>query len=247
MAGLKLKKQEDCASCPIRHRAVCSKCEPDELSLLEQMKTYRTYEAGEVMVWAGEQITHLGSVVDGVASINRSMEDGRLQVVGLLLPSDFIGRPGRDRVIYDIVAVTHVTVCQFTKVEFERLLETSPAVGSRLLELTLDELDAAREWMLLLGCKTAREKVATFISMIARRAALEADTSVDGVTIALPLSRGSMGNFLGLTLETASRQMSALKNDGIIELRGSQQVYVPDLEALLDETGDDDDDGGLPA
>ena len=236
-------KQEDCANCPIHHRAVCSKCEPDELGLLEKMKTYRTYEAGEVMVWAEERITHLGSLVDGVASINRTMEDGRLQVVGLLLPSDFIGRPGRERVIYDIVAVTDVTVCQFTKAEFEKLLKTSPAVGSRMLELTLDELDAAREWMLLLGRKTAREKVATFIAMIARRAMVE-KAGGTGVTVTLPLTRSSMGDFLGLTLETASRQVSTLKNEGIIELCGPQTVHIPDLRALFAEAGDSDD-GGL--
>jgi len=236
-----------CADCPIRHRAVCSKCEPDELAVLERMKAYRTYAPGEVIVWAETRITHLGSIVTGVASINRTMEDGRFQLVGLLLPSDFIGRPGRETVIYDIVAVTEVTVCQFGKPEFEKLLATSPAVGSRLLELTLDELDAAREWMLLLGRKTAREKVSTFIAMVARRTMAGRDgTPGNGMTVVLPLTRTSMADFLGLTVETASRQISWLKREGIIELRGPQEVYIPDLVTFLSQTGDDAD-GGLPA
>jgi len=237
---------EKCADCPIRHRAVCSKCEPDELAMLERMKTYKTYAAGEVIVWAETQITHLGSIVTGVASINRTMEDGRLQLVGLLLPSDFIGRPGRDKVIHDIVAVTDVTVCQFSKVKFERLLTTSPAVGSRLLELTLDELDAAREWMLLLGRKTAREKVSTFIAMVARRTMVARETSGNGMTVILPLARSAMADFLGLTIETTSRQISQMKKEGIIKLNSPQEVYIPDLVTFLSQTGDDAD-GGLPA
>lgn len=241
-----LQSLENCADCPIRHRAVCSKCEPEELNMLEGMKQYHSFSAGEVIVWAETPITHLGSIVSGVASINRTMEDGRLQLVGLLLPSDFIGRPKRDRVMYDIVAVTDVVVCQFRKSEFETLLENSPAVASRLLELTLDELDAAREWMLLLGRKTAREKVATFIAMMARRAAGANGAVQNSVTVNLPLTRTVMADFLGLTLETTSRQMSGLKKEGLIELKGAQQVYVPDLPAFLSETGDDAD-GGLVA
>jgi CRP/FNR family transcriptional regulator len=241
-----LKIAENCSDCPIRHRAVCSKCEGDELLLLERIKSYKTYAPGDVIVWAETDVTHLGSVVMGVASINRTMEDGRRQLVGLLLPSDFIGRPGRDMVPYDIVAVTEVTVCHFHKAEFENMLASTPAIGSRLLELTLDELDAAREWMLLLGRKTAREKVTSFIAMLVRRALPDTGSVAEGITITLPLTRVEIGDFLGLTLETTSRQISALKKDGIVELRGAHDVHIPDLVALFDETGSDND-GGLPA
>jgi len=91
------------------------------------------------------------------------MEDGRRQMVGLLLPSDFVGRPGRQTAPFDVVAATEVVLCRFQKTPFESLLTTTPSVGARLLEMTLDELDSAREWMLLLGRKTAREKIASVL------------------------------------------------------------------------------------
>ena len=79
--------------------------------------------------------------------------------------------------------------------------------------MTLDELDAAREWMLLLGRKTAREKIASLLAIIARRdAALKPAAAKGGRwSFDLPLTREEMADYLGLTLETVSRQMSALK------------------------------------
>jgi CRP/FNR family transcriptional regulator, anaerobic regulatory protein len=123
---------------------------------------------------------------------------------------------------------------------------STPHIGQRLLEMTLDELDAAREWMLLLGRKTAREKIASLIAIIARRhASLAAPTKGKAVEIDLPLTREAMSEYLGLTLETVSRQISALKRDGIIEVQGKRHVIIPDFDRLLEESGDDSD-GGFP-
>lgn len=234
----------DCDSCPIRHRAVCSRCEPDELDVLETMKTYKTYEAGQTLVWAGDSVQFVGSVVSGVAALSQTMEDGRRQMVGLLLPSDFIGRPGREIAPFDVVAVTDVTVCRFQKTPFEKLLVSTPSIATRLLEMTLDELDSAREWMLLLGRKTAREKIASLLAIIARRdASLRLRKVAGRVQFDLPLSREAMADYLGLTLETVSRQISALKREGIIELQGKRRINIPDYAHLLNETGDDTDGG----
>ncbi len=237
--------KSECGDCPIRHRAVCSRCEPDELDTLENMKSYKTYEAGQTIVWAGDQIQFLGSVVQGVAALTQTMEDGRRQMVGLLLPSDFVGRPGREVAPYDVVAATEVTLCRFQRSAFEKLIATTPSVAQRLLEMTLDELDAAREWMLLLGRKTAREKIASLLAIIARRdTSLRLKKVAGRVQFDLPLSREAMADYLGLTLETVSRQMSALKREGIIELEGKRHINIPDYANLLNETGDDTD-GGL--
>ena len=189
---------KDCSNCPIRHRAVCSRCEPDELETLEDIKYYRTYEAGQPILWKGDHMEFVASVVTGIATLSQTMEDGRTQMVGLLLPSDFIGRPGREEAPFDVTAVSDVTICCFRRRPFEGLMTTTPHIGQRLLEMTLDELDNAREWM---------------------------------------------SDCLGLTLETVSRQISALKKEGIIELEGKRRVIVPDFETLVLETGDDVDGG----
>ncbi len=188
----------------------------------------------------------VGSVVTGIATLTQSMEDGRTQMVGLLLPSDFVGRPGRNGAAYDVVATSDVVMCCFRKKPFERLMTETPHIAHRLLEMTLDELDAAREWMVVLGRKTAREKIASLLTILARRdASLAPDGPVGPLEFHLPLTREAMADYLGLTLETVSRQISALKKDGVIVLRGKRHVTVPDIGRLMDEAGDDADGGYL--
>ncbi|WP_126974916.1 transcriptional regulator FnrL [Frigidibacter oleivorans] len=235
-----------CGDCPIRHRAVCSRCGSDELARLEELKYYRSYEAGQTVIWSGDRMDFVASVVSGIATLTQTMEDGRTQMVGLLLPSDFVGRPGRETAAYNVIATTDLLMCCFRKRPFEEMLVSTPNVGHRLLEMTLDELDAAREWMLLLGRKTAREKIASLLAIIARRdASLKLRPMQGRMSFDLPLTREAMADYLGLTLETVSRQVSALKRDGIIELEGKRHVTVPDFDRLLDEAGDDYDGGYL--
>ena len=238
---------KDCKDCPIRHRSVCARCEPDELERLEQVKYYRTFEPGQTILWSGDRMEFVASVISGVATLSQTMADGRPQMGGLLLPSDFIGRPGRETAPYDVTAVSDVTLCCFRRRPFEELMVTTPHVSQRLLEMALDELDAAREWMLLLGRKTAREKIASLIAIIARRdTELKAALMSDGeLAVDLPLTREAMADYLGLTLETVSRQISTLKREGIISLDGKRRVVIPDFERLMDETGDDSDGGPI--
>ncbi len=228
-----------CKDCPIRHRAVCSTADETELASMEQIKTYTTHRAGEPILWRGDEIKFVASIVDGVATLGQTLEDGRTQVVGLMLPSDFIGRPGREKSKFDIVASTDVTLCRFERKPFEHLLATTPHISQRLVEIALDELDAARDWMILLGRKTASEKIATFLSMLIKRQHIE---RIDGMQprLALPLTREKIADYLALTLETVSRQMTALQRAGVLEFTDRRHFNVLDMDALRRATGDDE-------
>ncbi|MDR5652229.1 transcriptional regulator FnrL [Ruixingdingia sedimenti] len=237
---------QNCGECPIRHRAVCARCETDELAQLERIKYYRSFEAGQTVVWSGDRMDFVASVVSGIATLTQTLEDGRRQMVGLLLPSDFVGRPGREIAAYDVTATTDLVMCCFRKKPFEEMMLRTPHISQRLLEMTLDELDAAREWMLLLGRKTAREKIASLLAIVARRDATLKLRGVAGpLEFELPLTREAMADYLGLTLETVSRQISALRRDSVISLEGKRRVSVPDFGRLLEEAGDDSDGGYL--
>ena len=231
-----------CSDCPIRHRAVCSTCDTGELEELDRIKFYKTYEAGQTVALRGEELSLVATVVSGTATLTRTMEDGRTQMVGLLLPSDFIGRPGRAVIQFDVTAVSEVTLCCFRRKAFEDMVAKNHHLSERLLQMSLDELDAAREWMLLLGRKTAREKIASLLALIVRRSQT-ADAPGHGPVrrIDLPISREAIANYLGLTIETVSRQISTLKSDGVIATEGSRGITIPDVGALLAETGDDDE------
>jgi CRP/FNR family transcriptional regulator len=162
--------------------------------------------------------------------------------MGILLPGDFVGRPGRLVSQYDIVAASEVVMCRFKIGAFESILAESPALGPRLLEMTLDELDAAREWMLLLGRKSARERIATLLYLIATRSRSLGEVGDQAnFTFELPLTRETLADYLGLTIETVSRQFTGLRKDKVIDLKGQRQVKVPDFPKLYAETGDHPD------
>lgn len=238
--------RENCAECPIRHRAVCARCDEDELTRLATIKFYKTYKAGQTIAIRGDSMDTISSVVRGTATLGRVLEDGRTQIVGLLLPSDFIGRPGRANLQYDVTAVSDVTLCCFHRGPFETMVLDTPHIGERMLEMALDELDAARDWMLLLGRKTAREKVASFILLIHKRSIRPGgDELGESLRLELPLTREVMATYLGLTIETVSRQITALRKDGLIDTEGKKIVVIKDLIGLMSESGDDDDGGIL--
>ncbi|MCY4151683.1 MAG: Crp/Fnr family transcriptional regulator [Aestuariivita sp.] len=228
----------DCLDCPIRFRAICSRCEPAELEILDSIKFYRNYDVGQTVIWAGESLEFVASVVSGTAALTQIMEDGRTQMVGLLLPSDFVGRPDRQQVTYNVVATTNLYMCCFHRQRFAELLESFPHISQRLLEITFDELDAAREWMLVLGRKTAREKLASLLVVFTRREIVGDEAILDKeVNFTLPLTRAAMADYLGLTFETVSRQISKLRHDGIIEITGNRRVTIPSTANLMKEAG----------
>lgn len=239
----KLDLSKSCGDCPIRHRAVCSRCETDELAELEKIKFYSSFSAGQTIAMRGDEMQTISSVVVGTATLSRVMEDGRTQMLGLLLPSDFIGRPGRDMLQYDVTAISDVTLCNFHRKPFEELVYRTPHLGERLMEMALDELDAARDWMLLLGRKTAREKVSSFLTNLYMRNLGSTQDQGQSMILDLPITREVMSTYLGLTIETVSRQLSSLKREGIIEPIGKRQLHIHDFDTLLIEAGDDD--GGV--
>ena len=89
--------RQDCGDCPIRHRAVCARCEADELAQLEQIKYYRSFQAGQTVIWSGDRMDFVASVVTGIATLTQTMEDGRRQMVGLVAAVGFRGPAGARR------------------------------------------------------------------------------------------------------------------------------------------------------
>lgn len=130
----------------------------------------------------------------------------------------------------------------FSARDVERLLTEFPDLEHRLFQLTLEELDACRDWTLLLGRKTAEERVANFLLNIALRApnlGCHHKPSMDFVRFELPLSRADMADYLGLTIETVSRQITKLKSKNIINAPNYREIIVPSLDRLAVAAGVD--------
>lgn len=223
-----------CDTCAVRHRSVCGALTRPEIERLNAMAHTKTLPPGHIILRDNEEPGYFANIISGVVKLTKSLGDGRQQIVGLQFASDFLGRPFRTVSPYHAEAVTDVQLCTFEKTQFERLAKEYHDLEHRLFEHTLDELDSAQEWMLLLGRKSAEEKVASFLLMVARRMqTIGCKAAVAGSTrFELPLARAEIADFLGLTIETVSRQFTRLKVDKVITLEGSRTIVVIDMPRL---------------
>ena len=224
-----------CSHCAIRNRAICGALDSENLARINQIARQKSYRAGETIFFENDEIGYLGNVLSGVVKLGKLLPDGRQQIVGLQFASDFLGRAFKDKATCHAEAVTDVELCIFPRKPFEALLNDVHDLEGRLFANTLDELDAARDWLLLLGRQSAREKVASFLLVIARRIpniGCGASEDVDRIRFNLPLSRADMADFLGLTIETVSRQITRLKTDKLIEVEKDRTITVPSVSKL---------------
>jgi len=198
---------------------------------------------GQVILGEGDARSIFANVVVGVVKLTKTLEDGRQHIIGLLFPSDFMGRTFRIDNPYSAEAATDVELCVFPTGSFERVLADHPGLEHRLLQFTLTELDACREWMLLLARKKAEERVASFLLMIAKRVpniGCAHSAKTNEVRFELPLSRAEIADCLGLTIETVSRQITRLKTKRAIELISNREIFVPDIGRLREIAYEDE-------
>ena len=224
-----------CDHCPVRHQAVCGAMDEVQIRKLAQISHRKKFVASQTIISDEEPVDFFANVISGAVKLTKTLPDGRQQIVGLLFAPDFLGRAYSKQNPYAAEAATEVEICSFPNAAFERLVGEYPDLQSRLFHHTLDELDAARDWMLLLGRKTAEEKVASFLHMLARRSLMLGcphKSAPETAAFELPLTRSDMADFLGLTIETVSRQLTRLKTRNIIRLSANRLVMVPDMFKL---------------
>lgn len=229
---------EVCLSCEARHRGICGALSPDQLLSLSKHTTRRSFEAGTELVRDAEPVTAYANVISGVVKLSKLLADGRQQIVGLQFAPDFLGRPLKSESQLSAEAATMVSLCSFPKASLERLMAETPELEHRLLEQSLKELDEAREWMVALGRKTASERVAHFLYLIAMHVDPEADLDDESsISFDLPLTRADIADFLGLTIETVSRQITKLRKAEIIKVENNRHVTIPNIGYLRDVSG----------
>jgi len=228
-----------CSDCAVRDSALCAVLSDDELDRLNRAGRRQKLARGQTLQFAGDDSLVFANVVEGVLKLSTSTADGREQIVGLLYPADFLGRLFAVRVEYDCTALTDAELCIFPRKGFETALNDFQKLERSLLERTMAELDRTRQWMLLLGRKSAEEKVASFLLNIVDRLKPEAGAGGrdESPTYVLPLTRGQIADVLGLTIETVSRQMTRLKTAGVIALPSTREVTIikpRELEAMAE-------------
>lgn len=224
-----------CQACAIRNRAICADLDTDEINLLNRLGRRRRLTAGEQLLWEGDEAVLVANVIEGVLKLSTQTSDGREQILGLVYPSDFLGRPFGETTPYGVEALTDAYVCVFERHDFDRFAREHPRLEHKLLERTLSELDRTRRWMLLLGRLNAEQKLATFLLELADRLSEKScasDAGAKAESFTLPLSRQQIADILGLTIETVSRQLTKLRKEGLIDLPSRREATILDPQGL---------------
>lgn len=179
-------------------------------------------------------MTFACNITSGTVRLSRLLHDGRRQVMGFLFPGDFIGLTRRDSFAFSAEAITDTDSCNFALDDLDTLSEDNPRLQRKLYEMACSELDAAQEQMLLLGRKSALERVASFLLEVRQRQLRQGD---DESRITLSMTRGDIADYLGLTLETVSRSFSRLRQEKVIEIRETYRVALLDCRRLQELSG----------
>ena len=223
----------ECAQCKVRALSVCAALDPDELAALDRLSRHVAFDARETLFEQDEPSDCVFNITAGSVRLYKLLPDGRRQVVGFALPGDFLGLSMSDRNAFSADALSVVSACQFSRHAFSELLDDKPHLLRRLHTIASHELSLAQDQMVILGRRTAEEKVVAFLMGLRKRW-----SRIDGSTVhvPLPMTRQDIGDFLGLTVETVSRMLTRLAREKAIVIvpDGVRLLDLPRLEALAE-------------
>jgi CRP/FNR family transcriptional regulator len=220
-----------CADCEIRSIGICAALKPDELERMHRIVKDVRFAEGQMIFSEGDPAESLFNVLSGAVRLVKLLPDGRRQITGFLLPGAFLGIALNSTYAYSAEAIVDTKLCRFGRREAEGLLKDMPSLEHRLLGEAANELVAAQDQMLLLGRKTAKERLASFLVGLSRNA--KRHGFVDN-PVPLPMSRTDIADFLGLTTETVSRTFTRLRQANVVALEGNAMVRLLNRQALDD-------------
>jgi CRP/FNR family transcriptional regulator len=211
------ERPRSCDLCDVRGSSICADLGPREFAHVEKTMARRNVAKNKTLMVEGEPNDALYIVVDGSFRLSKVLEDGRRQVTGFLFRGDFAGVRATDTSAYTAEALEDSSVCIFPHRYLDEIAIDAPGVKDRLIARGQTEYHKAQDHIVLLGKKTAEERVVSFIELISRT--IGVNQGGDRRLVPLPMPRQDIADYLGLRLETLSRTLASLKADGrIIEL-----------------------------
>lgn len=222
-------RDRGCDTCGARVFSVCNSLAAADLHRLEALAETVDLASDDVLIREGDPAGHVFNITSGSVRVYKLLPDGRRQIVGFLFAGDFIGLATGDAYVFTVEAIEPATACRFRKAEYRTLVRERPALEAALLDRASHELAAAQNQMLLLGRKTAQERLASFLLDLAPQDRLR--PAPEG-HVRLPMTRSEIADYLGLTIETVSRVLTKLKSQGIIRQLSLTELKVERPETL---------------
>ena len=199
---------------------------------LAQQGSLHRFEPDHVIFHEGDEADSVYKIVKGMVKLYKLLPDGRRQITGFVGEGTLIGLSSDEVFVHTAETVNEALILRFPRGRFERFVDEVPGFARWLLAVAQDELSIAQEQLLLLGRKTATERIASFLTSMAERLGEHGLRSA--VTFPVPMKRSDIADYLGLTIETVSRGLSRLKKDGVIEDTHGGRFMTADLDRLTD-------------
>jgi len=219
-----------CQGCEVRDRAVCGVLDCARLEQFRNLGWTLKLGTGQTLFHEGDPATRVFTLTSGTVKLYKLLPDGRRQVTGFMHPGDFLGMSTNDEHAFSAEALEDSQLCWFPRNRFDDFVEEHCSMERELYRMAAHELAAAQQQMVLLGRKTATERLASFLLLLAGRAEQIPGRAAN--LIRLPMSRSDIADYLGLTKETVSRVFSAFRRNRLIRLRAVDQVEIVDARGL---------------
>ena len=220
---------DPCRTCDARAISVCNAVPDADIARLASIAAVTEVPAGQGFIDEGEPANCFFNITAGTAKLFKLLPDGRRQITGFVGPGHFLGLAVSATYAFSAEAVERVRFCRFQRAALRHLLDEFPLMEKRLLEAAATELVAAQEQMLLLGRKTARERLASFLLMQSRQGLPCGHARRQ---FKLPMTRSDIADYLGLTIETVSRTLTRLRSEGVIEIVSQSELLIEDPAGL---------------
>jgi CRP/FNR family transcriptional regulator, anaerobic regulatory protein len=214
---------EPCNTCDARKLSVCDAIADSDLRHLAAIAVVIEVQPGQCFIREGEPASHFFNVTAGTAKLFKLLPDGRRQITGFVRAGHFLGLAVSDTYAFSAEAIDRVRFCRFQRSNLRALLNDFPLVEKRLLEVAANELVAAQEQMLLLGRKTARERLASFLLLQSRQGVPCGHFRSE---FSLPMTRNDIADYLGLTTETVSRTLTKLRTERLIDVVSQSEIML---------------------
>jgi CRP/FNR family transcriptional regulator, anaerobic regulatory protein len=218
-----------CERCTIRTETFCGALKAKELIDFKALGTAGRLEAAQCLFHQGDPAEFVFNIRSGTLKLYRILPDGRRQIAVFMQPGDFLGLTLEKTHTYTAEAIEAVEYCLFSRGRFDKFADERPEMGRELYLMAAHELAAAREQMVLLGRKHAKERLASFLLTLFDRAR---PRKADWEIVSLPMTRTDIADYLGLTKETVSRNFSFLRVSKIIRLLQGERVELLQRDAL---------------
>lgn len=225
-----LPPDHPCYPCEVRRVSLFYALRCGDLSELRKLGTVRELKADEPLFHQGDEADLVYTVAAGSLRLYRLLFDGRRQIMGFALPGEFLGVSIDETHDVTAEALEPSRIWCFPRARFEDFVAGNPVLKDSLLDVAREELAAAQQQFIVLGRKTAMERVASFILYLHSR--FERITGHPMHHVALPMSRADIADYLGLTKETVSRVFGQMRNSRVMRLETLTCIQILDGHAL---------------